>query len=70
MLRVTDTYGPIPYSKVGVANAIKSPYDSQKEVYTKMFQDLDKVIEVLGKYAAQNFSSGADKFTKVTLLLG
>ena len=55
MLRVTDTYGPIPYSKVGVANAIKSPYDSQKEVYTKMFQDLDKVIEVLGKYAAQNF---------------
>ena len=61
MLRVTDTYGPIPYSKVGVANAIKSPYDSQKEVYTKMFQDLDKVIEVLGKYAAQNFSSGADK---------
>lgn len=61
MLRVTDTYGPIPYSKVGVANAIKSPYDSQKEVYTKMFQDLDKVIEVLDKYAAQNFSSGADK---------
>lgn len=61
MLRVTDTYGPIPYSKVGVANAIKSPYDSQKDIYTKMFQDLDKVIAVLGKYASQNFSAGADK---------
>lgn len=61
MLRVTDTYGPIPYSKVGVANAIKSPYDSQKDIYTKMFQDLNKVIEVLGKYASQNFSTGADK---------
>lgn len=61
MLRVTDTYGPIPYSKVGVANAIKSPYDSQKDIYTKMFQDLNKVIEVLGKYASQNFSAGADK---------
>ena len=61
MLRVTDTYGPIPYSKVGVANAIKSPYDSQKDIYTKMFQDLNKVIEVLGKYAGQNFSAGADK---------
>lgn len=60
MLRVTDTYGPIPYSKVGVANAIKSPYDSQKDIYTKMFQDLNKVIEVLGKYASQNFSAGAD----------
>ena len=40
MLRVTDTYGPIPYSKVGAANAIKSPYDSQQAVYAKMLEDL------------------------------
>ena len=61
MLRVTDTYGPIPYSKVGVANAIKSPYDSQKDVYLKMFEDLDKVIEVFTTYANQNFNAGADR---------
>lgn len=61
MLRVTDTYGPIPYSQVGAANAIKSPYDSQQAVYTKMFEDLDNVISVLSKYASQNFSSSADR---------
>ena len=51
MLRVTDTYGPIPYSKVGAANAIKSPYDSQQAVYAKMLEDLDNIITVLGKFA-------------------
>lgn len=61
MLRVSDTYGPVPYSKVGVGNAIKSPYDSQKDVYLKMFADLDKIIEVFNKYADQQFNAGADR---------
>lgn len=61
MLRVTDTYGPIPYSQVGVGNAIRSSYDSQKAVYTKMFEDLDKVIEVFSLYASDNFNPGADR---------
>lgn len=61
MLRVTDTYGPIPYSQVGVENAIKSPYDSQKEVYSKMFEDLDNIIEVLTKYSNQPFNAGGDR---------
>lgn len=61
MLRVTDAYGPIPYSQVGVANAIKSPYDSQKMVYTEMFEELDKVIAVLTKYSAQSFNASADR---------
>ena len=61
VLRITDTYGPIPYSQVGMANAIKSPYDSQQAVYTKMFEDLDNVISILGKYANQSFSSSADR---------
>ena len=61
MLRVTDTYGPIPYSKVGAANAIKSPYDSQQAVYAKMLEDLDNIITVLGKFGNQSFSSSADR---------
>lgn len=62
MLRVTDTYGPIPYSKVGVENAIRSPYDPQKDVYAKMFEDLDNmVIPTLEKYAGENFSASADR---------
>lgn len=61
MLRVTDSYGPIPYSQVGVNNALKSGYDSQQQVYTKMFEDLDKVIEVLTTYANQQFNAGGDR---------
>lgn len=61
MLRVTDSYGPIPYSQVGVNNALKSGYDSQEQVYTKMFEDLDKVIEVLTTYANQQFNAGGDR---------
>ena len=61
MLRVTDTYGPIPYSQVGVNNALKSAYDSQEQVYTKMFADLDDIIEVLTTYSVQNFNSSGDR---------
>lgn len=61
MLRVTDTYGPIPYSQVGINNAIKSPYDSQKAVYAKMFEDLDKIIEVFTTFSTEKFNAGADR---------
>ena len=61
MLRVTDTYGPIPYSQVGVNNALKSGYDSQEQVYKKMFEDLDNIIDVLTTYSAQNFNSSGDR---------
>ena len=45
--RVTDTYGPMPYSKVGEDAKITAPYDSQKDIYTKMFAELDESIEQL-----------------------
>lgn len=61
MLRVTDTYGPIPYSKVGVQNAIKSPYDSQREVYMAMFDELEKVIATLEKFSGTPFNASADR---------
>lgn len=61
MLRVTDSYGPIPYSQVGVNNALKSGYDSQEQVYTKMFEDLDNIITVLTTYANQNFNDSGDR---------
>lgn len=61
MLRVTDTFGPIPYSQVGVENAVSSPYDSQEAIYTKMFEDLDSfIIPTLEKYAGDDFTSSAD----------
>ena len=46
MHRVTDAYGPIPYSQLGTGvNHVA--YDSQEEVYRGMFSDLDSAIETL-----------------------
>ena len=40
MDRVTDCYGPIPYSGIGVDGVVKTPYDSQKDIYTAFFREL------------------------------
>jgi hypothetical protein len=47
MHQVTDTYGPIPYSKIGEKGKLTAPYDSQEAVYTKMLEELNEVIEIL-----------------------
>lgn len=55
MHRITDMYGPIPYSKFGTA--VKIPYDNQKDVYYQFFEELDEAIRVLGEYANTNSST-------------
>lgn len=40
MSRVTDIYGPIPYSQVGTSKSA-IPYDSQEDVYKRFFLELD-----------------------------
>ncbi len=45
MHRTTDMFGPIPYSKIvveGEAAALSAAYDSQKDVYTQMFKELEE----------------------------
>lgn len=51
--RITDTYGPIPYSSLTQAGIEKS-YDPQDKVYNQMFEELDKAIEVLTSFAVAN----------------
>jgi len=46
MHRITDIYGPIVYSKYSSESSVKE-YDSQEQVYTQMFADLDEAITVL-----------------------
>lgn len=60
MHRVTDTYGPIPYSKIGKDGKIQVEYDSQEAVYKKMFEELDQAIQVLTPNRTNNFSASAD----------
>lgn len=60
MHRVTDTYGPIPYSQIGVGGKIEVPYDSQQEVYNEMFAELDEAIAVLTENRTGGISASAD----------
>lgn len=50
MHRMTDLWGPIPYSKVEFGK-MQVPYDTQEEVYKHMFEDLDYAIKTLTTYA-------------------
>ena len=42
--RVTDSYGPIPYSDALTNESITVKYDSQEDVYKQMFDELDAAI--------------------------
>lgn len=46
MSRVTDTYGPLPYTRFGNGELF-NPYDSQEAIYNSFFKDLDQSIDVL-----------------------
>lgn len=48
--RITDTYGPIPYSSLLEAG-IQKPYDSQEKVYQQMFKEIDAAIDILTDFA-------------------
>ena len=64
MSRVTDYYGPIPYSKVGLDNA--TPYDAQKDVYDLFFKQLDTAVSNLEAYIAT--FPGSKPFAKYDMI--
>ena len=49
MLRIADTYGPMPYSQVKKGNFYVS-YDTQEQVYKAILEDLANAAEVLYNY--------------------
>jgi hypothetical protein len=51
MDRVTDRFGPIPYSKAGTS-LTSVPYDSQQAIYTEFFSQLDTAVSNLSAYIA------------------
>lgn len=59
-LRVTDVYGPIPYSQMGKGGQIKAPYDSVEDIYLKMIEELNEAIDYLTEHQTDNFSPIAD----------
>ena len=65
MHRVTDVYGPIPYTKFGTG-VLSTPYDDQKTVYTTFFAELDGAIKVLSDFVAKN--SGDNSLARFDLV--
>lgn len=60
MHRITDTYGPIPYSQIGADGSINTPYDSVEDIYTRFFEELDEAIAALNENAEYKLVSTAD----------
>lgn len=58
--RVTDSYGPIPYSDALRNESITVRYDSQKDVYSQMFDELDRAIAAF----ADNINLSPDAWSK------
>jgi len=67
MHRITDLYGPIPYSKYG-SNAFFVPYDNQKDIYTRFFTELDTAVTTLSTYVKTY--PGAKPFAPFDLVYG
>ncbi len=49
--RLTDMYGPLPYSKVNGID-LQVPYDSQKDIYFSILEELKAASEALDKLPA------------------
>lgn len=60
MDRVTDCYGPIPYSQIGVDGIIQTPYDSQEEIYNKFFEELAEARELIQNNPSATMSPNVD----------
>ena len=52
--RLTDIFGPMPYSKMGQGTGIVTEYDSQELVYHSMLEDLDNAIAEISSLVAVN----------------
>ena len=67
MIRVSDSYGPVVYSKYGTGDTGAS-FDTQKEAYDHVFEELDEAKAALKAYMAEY--PDASPFAPFDLLLG
>jgi hypothetical protein len=67
MHRVTDIYGPLPYSQFGTSTFGVS-YDSQQAVYNRFFSELDTAVTTLTAFVKAN--PGVKPFAPYDLIYG
>lgn len=66
-LRISDCYGPTPYSLI-TGQEYTVAYDDMPDLYNAMFEDIDKAIE--GLKAAASSSSAASLFSSTDYIYG
>lgn len=62
LARLTDTYGPIPYSDLEKDGQLNAAYDPQDKVYNQMIVDLNNIIENLTSEKDASISPSADLY--------
>lgn len=60
MSRITDCYGPIPYSAIGESSDLAVPYDSQEDIYDAFFAELTEAAEILSENLGNPLSANCD----------
>ena len=65
--RITDIFGPIPYSKVGTGG-FSVGFDAQQDIYNAFFAELDSAIATLSSYVQQY--PGAKPAARFDLIYG
>lgn len=60
MSRITDCYGPIPYSAIGTSSDLAVPYDSQEQVYDSFFEELTEAAATLKEHIGSVLSPTCD----------
>lgn len=50
MHRVTDTYGPVPYSRAMGGTVSSVPYDDQESIYNAFFKELEESVDSLTQF--------------------
>ena len=58
--QLTDMYGPIPFSQIGIDGSLVAPYDSQEDIYSKGFEKLTAAINTLSERSTEKLNSNAD----------
>ncbi len=58
--QLTDMYGPIPFSQIGIDGSLVAPYDSQEDIYSKSFEALTNSVSVLSEKYTEKLNSNAD----------
>lgn len=61
MQRVTDAYGPVPYSKVGADGQITAPYDGVETIYNTMLDELEQAVNTMTEHRTSDFNAKADR---------